>query len=225
MSENIKYYNAYNDRYKVIHSVNSTWAANISTPIVAKVLKDYNVSKQSLILEIGCGEGRDSIEVLKSGYNLLASDVSSEAIRFCKEKYQEFSDKFIIVDAVKDELPTKFAFIFATAVLHMLTEDEDRKAFWNFIDKHLQEDGIALVLTMGDGISEFSTDPSKAFELQERTNNYAKIPVVVTNTTCRMVNFDTLEKEIKNAELKILDSGITQALPDFSSLMYVVVSK
>ncbi len=110
-------------------------------------------------------------------------------------------------------------------VLHMLVENVDRKAFLNFFWKHLKENGKALILTMGNGIDEFSTNANTAYEMQKRTNNVSKIPVIVPNTSCKMVSFKTLEKELMDAGLLILESGITQSLPDFDSLMYVVVSK
>lgn len=78
---------------------------------------------------------------------------------------------------------------------------------------------------MGDGIREFSTDESSAFDLQERTNNASRIPVTIPNTSCRIASFDTLENELKNSSFTILKSGITHSLPDFNSLMYAVICK
>ncbi len=219
------YYKAYDERYKAIHERNHTWADDTPTPIVLEMLQKYHIAKEAPILEIGCGEGRDSIAVLKENYHLSASDVSPEAIRYCKEKNLEFQSCFKVLDACKNETEEVYDFIFATSVLHMLVEDADRNAFLTFFYNHLSENGKALILTMGDGTTEFSTDTSTAYEMQERTNNASQIAVTVPNTSCRMVSFETLEREIKKAGLTILESGITQSLPDFNSLMYVIVSK
>ncbi len=55
------YYKAYDERYKAIHGKNSTWAGEAPTPIGAEILQKYGIAKDASILEIGCGEGRDSI--------------------------------------------------------------------------------------------------------------------------------------------------------------------
>lgn len=219
----MEYYKAYDARYRAIHRKNAAWAAETPTPIVLEMLETLQIPREAPILEIGCGEGRDSAAVLKAGYALLAGDVSPEAIRFCREKNPGYADCFRVMDACTDHLPERFAFIYATAVLHMLVVDGDRRAFFQFIREHLSEKGKALILTMGDGEQEFATDVTTAFDWQLRTNNAAGIPVTVPNTSCRMVSFATLREELQ--EFTILSSGITQSLPDFNSLMYVLIEK
>ena len=81
--------------------------------------------------------------------------------------------------------------------------------------------GKALVLSMGDGEREFCTDPDKAYELKER--ECAGKTVKVASTTCRIVNFDTFEREIKAAGFDIAEKGLTSCPPEFDSLMYAVI--
>jgi len=80
-----KYYEAYEERYKVIHKKGASWLSDTPTPIVFDTIKKYQITKDMCILEIGCGEGRDAKKVLTSGYSLLATDISKEAIDFCKK--------------------------------------------------------------------------------------------------------------------------------------------
>ncbi len=219
------YYKAYDARYKVIHAANHTWAAENPTPLVLEMVNRHGISKAAPMLEIGCGEGRDSIALLREGYCLRATDVSMEAIRFCKEKFSRFQDCFQVMDACAGQEAGCYDFIFATAVLHMLVEDRDRNAFFRCIRRNLSRHGKALIFTMGDGTSEFRTDPARAYELQLRTNNAAHIPVTVPNTSCAMVSFDTLEREVKAANFTILEQGITHSMPDFDSLMYILLRR
>ena len=41
----------------------------------------------------------------------------------------------------------------------------------------------------------------------------------------RMVSFGTFTKELRDHRPEILEQGITEALPDFNSLMYAVVKR
>ena len=105
----------------------------------------------------------------------------------------------------------------------MLVEDADRDAFYNFIRNHLADNGIALICTMGDGKMERKTDIRTAFELQERTHEQTGKTVQIAATSCRLVSFDTLHKELQRNSLQILCEGITAAPPDFPQMMYTVV--
>ena len=218
-----QYYEAYDQRYRTIHGKGYSWAGENATPIVLDVLRRFGVSKDSRILEIGCGEGRDAKAVLDEGFNLLATDISPEAISYCKSGFPEYSDRFEILDCLNCKDDSEFDMIYAVAVIHMLVEDEDRRKFYSFVREHLSEDGIALVCSMGDGETEVRTDASEAFELRER--NHFSGPVTVASTSCRMVNQTNFEREICQAGLTIEEKGMTSAMPDFDNLMYVVVKK
>ena len=216
-----KYYEAYNERYKTIHKKGFSWSSDISTPIVLETIKKLNLSKEDGILEIGCGEGRDAKAILEQGYNLLATDISIEAINYCKAMMPAFTDHFAILDCLNDKSAKKYRFIFAVAVIHMLVLDEDRQQFYEFIHDHLENDGFALICSMGNGEMETKTDIDEAFSLKKREHHSGEVEVAATS--CRMVSFKTMEKEISDAGLLIVDKGITSSLPDFNSLMFAVV--
>jgi len=222
-NDNRKYYAAYEERYKTAHAHGVSWSSDVSTPIVMEVIRKYNISPEHQLLEIGCGEGRDSRKVLEQGYRLMATDISGEAIRYCKEKMPQYAGHFHVLDCLSDKLDTPFDFIFGIAVIHMLVLDEDRNGFYQFIYNHLKPDGIALICTMGDGEYESQSDISQAFTLQERNHESGKM--MVAGTSCRMVSFMTFEKELEQNGLEILEKGITCSLPNFDSLMYAVVRK
>ena len=217
-----QYYEAYEDRYQTIHALGHSWSSDRPTPIVAETLARYGVPKTASILELGCGEGRDAIPLLRSGWDLLATDLSPEAVRWCRRQAPEYAERFRVLDCLGGELPGRYRFIYAVAVLHMLVRDGDRARFFGFLRAHLAEDGIALVCTMGDGQRESRSDPAKAFDPAEREHPAG--PVTVAATSCRTVSFETLEREIKEAGLRILETGLTEAPPDFDCLMYAVMN-
>lgn len=220
-TDNRKYYAAYNERYKTAHAQGVSWSSNVSTPIVMEVIEKYNINHSQRLLEIGCGEGRDSRTVLEHGFQLTATDISSEAIAYCKEKMPEYENQFSVLDCLSDELDEKFDFLFAIAVVHMLVPDEDRDGFYGFLRSHLTAGGIALICTMGDGEVERQSDIRSAFTLQERDHESGKM--MVAGTSCRMVSWNTFEKELSRNGFTILEKGMTSSLPDFNSLMYAVV--
>ena len=218
-----KYYEAYDDRYRQIHAKNLQWFCDSPTPIVPETIREFGVRQDHTFLELGCGEGRDAWPLLRAGYHLLATDISAAVIHYAQNKWPEFSEQFAVLDCVAGDLPEKFDFIYAVAVLHMLVEDADRDRFYGFIREHLNPDGIALICTMGDGETEWQTDICTAFDLQLRTHEQTGKEVQIAATSCRMVDFDTFHTELKRNSLQILKEGITKAPPDFPVLMYVVV--
>ncbi len=220
-NENKKYYAAYDERYKTAHKHGVSWSSDVSTPIVMDIIKKYHINRNQEILEIGCGEGRDSRTVLESGYRLKATDISSEAIAYCRKLLPQYAEHFCVLDCLSETLDAKYDFIFGIAVIHMLVLDEDRNGFYQFIRSHLSENGVALICTMGDGEFETQSDVTQAFTLQERNHESGKM--MVAGTSCRMVSFKTFESELVRNGLTIIEKGITSALPNFNRLMYAVV--
>lgn len=218
-----KYYHAYEQRYQQVHREGIQWASDVSTPIVFQTMERYELASQAEILEIGCGEGRDAAPLLRQGRNLLATDVSPESIRYCREKLPDFAASFAVVDCLKDRLERRFDFIYAVAVLHMLVLDEDRAGFYRFIREHLKPDGLALICTMGDGQMQMQSDIENAFSLQPRCHQQSGRQLMLASTSCRMVDFPTFSRELAEGGLTVAESGLSEAMPDFSSLMYAVV--
>ncbi|MDE6661206.1 MAG: class I SAM-dependent methyltransferase [Anaeroplasmataceae bacterium] len=218
-----KYYEAYDDRYKQIHKLDLQWSSETPSKIVFETLQSFSLLTNSKILEIGCGEGRDAYLLLKQGFDVLATDVSYEAVSYCKKKFPNYSEHFQVVDCVTEKLGKKFDFIYAVAVIHMLVSDNDRIAFYRFIREHLSSDGIALICTMGDGSFERKTDIHTAFDIMERVHGETGKTVQIANTSCRIVGFATFEEEISRNGLEIIKKGITAVEPDFPQMMFAVV--
>ena len=219
-----KYYEAYEDRYQQIHSIGLQWFYDDPSPIVMEIIQKLGIQKDHLILELGCGEGRDAHPLLQNGYSLLATDISPAAIDFNKKKRPEYANHFMVLDCLNGSLTDQFDFIYAVAVVHMLVEDQDRDGFYAFIRKHLKPEGIALICTMGDGNTERQSDIRTAFDLQSRVHEQTGKEVQIASTSCRVVSFETLHDELARNGLHVLKEGITKAPPDFPSLMYTVVA-
>lgn len=218
-----KYYEAYDERYKTAHEKEIRWFGDEPSTIVLETIEKYNINKNDAVLELGCGEGRDAQVLLNNGYQLLATDISVEAIEFCKKLSEKHKDNYQVLDCINGELDKNYDFIYAVAVIHMLVLDEDRRAFYQFIYNHLTENGISLICTMGDGEIERQSDLNTAFELQERDCD--GVTLWVAGTSCRMVNEATFDKELTENGFEILERGQTSIPQVFPQMMYAVVKK
>ncbi|MBR2131986.1 MAG: class I SAM-dependent methyltransferase [Oscillospiraceae bacterium] len=224
-TSNRAYYEAYDDRYRQVHRESLRWFSEEASPIIGEVFSEFSITPTHSILEVGCGEGRDAVFLLKRGFQVLATDISREAVEFCRRTYPEKAECFQVLNCIADSLEKKFDVIYAIAVVHMLVLDKDRDAFYQFIRRYLKPDGIALICTMGDGDFERQSDISTAFDLQERTHEASGRILNIAGTSCRMVSFATLNAELTRNGLERIQQGMTSIEPDFPQMMYVVVKR
>lgn len=217
------YYEAYDDRYRQVHSLGLKWFDGSPSQIVGQIITEFVI--RGKCLELGCGEGRDAGYLLRHGLDLLATDISGAAIAFCREKDPEHRDSYLVLDCVNGRLDGAFDFIYAVAVVHMLVEDTDRGKFYGFIREHLTDAGLALICTMGDGNRECRTEASAAFRLQDRIHEPSGRHVRIAATSYRAVSFPAFRREMEENGLTIVKEGMTDIQPDYFQIMYAVVKK
>lgn len=221
-----KYYEAYDKRYKQVHKKHLSWSSNNRTKIIEEIINKYNIKKDNKILEIGCGEGRDARYLLNKNYNLLATDISKEAINYCKEHDKNHIDSYQVLDVLNpNNFSNKYNFIYSIACIHMLVLDIDRNNYYKFIYNHLEDKGLSLILTMGDGTKESKTNIEDSWKDTSRIHEETKEKLNIATTSCRIVNFNTLTKEVTDNNFQILEKGITNIIPDFPEIMYIVLKK
>lgn len=223
-----KYYEAYEDRYKKIHTEEKiSWADETPSKIILEILLKYGANKNSRILEIGCGEGQNAIYLLLNGLNVIATDVSPEAISWCKAqcKQNAIDDKnFFVLDALNNNLREKYDFIYTISTLHMLVKDEDRHKFLKFICSRLKDNGKSVITIMGDGKNERNDcDITKSFDLTQR--EFKGKQVNVATTSCRIVNWGTFLSELESSGLAIVEKFNTSEISGFNNSMLVIVKK
>ena len=222
-----EYYEAYEDRYKEAYDNNMLWEIKDFSKDVVKVIDDYNITKNNSILEVGCGEGRDTIHLLNMGYhNILGIDYSKTVIAKCNElTNNKYVNNFKQLDLIENSLHEKFDFIYSVAVIHMFVLDEHRNKFYNFIYDHLKDNGIALIISMGDGTLEINSDLEKAFDDTKRVNINTNKEIMVASTSCRVKKIDEMKKEIQLNNLEILEEKIIDDVPSFNKCMLFIVKK
>lgn len=220
------YYKAYDKRYRQTYENNSLWEISERTKEVIDTLKKYKITKNSNILELGCGEGRDAIYLLDNGYKVLGVDYSFAVIDKCNELTNyKYVNNFKQLDLIENSLNEKFDFIYSVAVIHMFVLDEHRNKFYNFIYDHLKDNGIALIISMGDGVLEINSDLEKAFDDTKRVNINTNKEIMVASTSCRVKKIDEMKKEIQLNNLEILEEKIIDDVPSFNKCMLFIVKK
>ena len=223
-----KYYEAYNDRFRKIHTEEKTsWFEDNPSKIILELLLKYGANRSSKIFEIGCGEGQNAIYLIKNGLNVIATDVSPEAIKWSKKQAKKNDvdcNNFFVLDALDNDWSEEYDYIYTISTLHMLVGREDRHKFLTFLHSRLKNNGKAIITIMGDGVSEKNdTDITKSFTLSEREFR-GKI-VRVASTSCCIVNWGNFEKELMRAGFSIIEKFNTNEISGFNNSMVAICEK
>lgn len=97
------------------------WAVSLEPSIFAQKFIEKIKGHGKKILEIGCGNGRDSIFFARAGFNVTAIDVVPEAIKLAKANAKEAEVEVEFEVANAEKLPFKdktFDAVFTLSVLH-----------------------------------------------------------------------------------------------------------
>ena len=106
-----------------------------------KYLKDLD--KESFILDLGCGLGNDTKELLDLGYKVFSSDYSQVALEYVKNKFRRAS---VVNFDMRSHFPfssKSFDMIVADLSLHYFSSEETIKVMKE-IKRVLKENGILI---------------------------------------------------------------------------------
>jgi SAM-dependent methyltransferase len=95
---------------------------------LAKLAEPY-FPKGSLILDLGCGVGRDAEYFAKKGHQVTATDFSEDAIELCKKHFEGSGIGFAVQD-MHDPFPypnNKFDVVYANLSLHYYSDQKTRE--------------------------------------------------------------------------------------------------
>jgi SAM-dependent methyltransferase len=97
---------------------------------------------QPHVLEIGCGDGRDALEIVAKTSNYIGIDPSSGMLDIARQKVPQ--GKFELSGAVEYDFPDDLDLIFAFASLLHLDKDDVKKVFDKSADA-LRSNGVFYV--------------------------------------------------------------------------------
>ncbi|MBU1106760.1 MAG: methyltransferase domain-containing protein [Candidatus Riflebacteria bacterium] len=116
------------------------------------------VPRHGIILDLGCGEGRNSLYLSQVGYNIIGLDLSFKAARVMKNNFFEEELKGLVITGDARKLP--FASESADAILaHHLFDHLDASGFFSALDEAfrvLKTEGVMLMTV--DSFGEFAND-------------------------------------------------------------------
>jgi len=112
------------------------------------ILKVLKITKNTLILDIGCGAGRHSIKLAKRGYRIVGIDFKRDYINHCKERARKLSlkTKFMQVDMRNLKFKNKFDVVINvfTSFGYFKSEEENLEVLRK-IAKALKKNGKFLI--------------------------------------------------------------------------------
>lgn len=161
------------------------WAKSLDPSPLAKrlVQEDKENSTKGDILEIGCGNGRDSIYFGKQGHNVTGIDISPDAVRIAKKNNKLNNVQFETGNAERLQFEdNQFDAIYSLSVLHSTNLTKSIKE----LSRVLKEEGLGLLYLY---IKTIYIDPDD--EKEKRTE----------------INFKVgeLEKTFSKNKLKVID--------------------
>lgn len=109
-------------------------------------ISKYLVSGKHL-LELGCGNGRDSLFFLKLGLRVTGIDASDYVIEKLNHKVSNQSDAIFICEDFTNHFPkyeTKYDYVYSRFTLHAISERQENKML-NNIKKYLANDGLFFI--------------------------------------------------------------------------------
>ncbi len=99
-----------------------------------------SLPEHSKILEIGCGEGKNSKYIQNLGFNVTASDVATDFL----ESANSLGVPSIFLDALEDSFPEKYNGVFCWRVFVHFTKDDALHLIKKVYD-NLEEHGIFIL--------------------------------------------------------------------------------
>ncbi|MFC4075972.1 class I SAM-dependent methyltransferase [Salinithrix halophila] len=143
------YYYGYDERYRKVYEEGGTfWETEEPNPPVVWFEKQYGL-KGKKVLDLGCGEGRDSIFLAKRGVEVTGVDVSRAALDKARERSRTegVSCNFIERDVLylRNISANDYDFALNMGCLHMITDPKHRRKHLSRVHEILKPGGYFLL--------------------------------------------------------------------------------
>ena len=127
------------------------WADMVSNTNLVQWLDHRNIQGQGhRALVVGCGLGDDAEELARRGFEVVAFDIASTAIDWCKKRFPASHVEYVVADTLNapSAWNASFDFVFEAYTLQSLPADLRRKAI-ACIAGMIAKQGTLLVICRG----------------------------------------------------------------------------
>ncbi len=207
----------WNEIYDFIYTHENLWYPHelmkeITAHEIDSLQRILDLKRNSVILDVGCGRGRHSIELARRGHNVTGLDISEKLISLSEEEYKntvvsnsdkdEFSGtcSFIISDMREIGFRNEFDLIMFMDVSFGIFDDEENQKIINKTYEALKPGGKAF----------FSLFNPYWWSTHPHTRHWGD----ETGEVIRKYSFNPLEGRVEDRQLFInAEEGIRKELP------------
>lgn len=161
--------------------------------------KYFRASKGLKLLELGCGNGRDSIYFAKKGLNILGLDIVKEEINYLNRKYSNKKLVFKCYDFTTFKKKNYYDYIYSRFTIHTISEEQELLTLKNSYE-NLKENGILLIEARSIKDEMFKKS-KKISETEGETDHYRRFLV-----------YEKFIDKIRNQGFDIIESTEAQGL-------------
>jgi ubiquinone/menaquinone biosynthesis C-methylase UbiE len=145
------YYFGYEERYRTVYDNGADlWESENPNKSLIEIFKQYPKLFNGKVIDLGCGEGRDTIFLAQNKVDVQGIDISHSAINKAKEKYEVYADSkeifhignVLYLNKFEDHT---FDFAMNMGCLHMMNRNEDRLLHLNNVNRILKLNGYFLI--------------------------------------------------------------------------------
>lgn len=112
------------------------------------------------VLDIGCGEGKNSIFFARKGAKVVAMDISEAALNNAKRAWKDHNlVNWILSDVRKSSIEGKYDIVIAYGLFHCYESFEEIKSGINKIKMATKENGYNLLCAFNDRHQDLSAHP------------------------------------------------------------------
>lgn len=129
------------------------------------------------VLDLGCGQGRDTLLAARHGHTVVGVDVSAVGLAQLDEDAaaEGLDVTGVLSDVLAYRCRRKFDVVLLDRVLHMLADDDDRRSGLELAARLTKKNGTVLIADTPNNralIHGFFDDRSTAWTVTKRTKNF-----------------------------------------------------
>lgn len=169
---------------------------------------DKNTDKR--LLELGCGNGRDSFYFAKYGYNIVALDIIEDELKYLTEINRNDNLKFKTKNFATYKEINSYDYVYSRFTLHTISEYEENLTIENAY-KNLKENGLFFIEVRS--IKDEMFAQSKKISSHEGTTDHYR----------RFADYETLTRELKENNFSIIYSIESKGLAKYNEQDPVII--